>query len=217
MGDRVAHDVLIGRLAAKLRPVRPLRPPLWRAALWVVAGFMAGVLLYVARAPADPEPNVFVPWTLMSLPVITSICAAIAAFQVSMPDRSSYWAWLPLPALGLWMAASGWGCLASIGAGGLWGETVNEAVECLVFMLGIAVPLGVLVIVMLQRARPLRFMLTTSLGGLATGAGAASLLALVHPHNGTPLDLAFHAIAIVLVVIALHGVGHLLRSHRTPA
>ena len=37
--------------------------------------------------------------------------AAMAAFELSLPDRRAAWALLPLPALVLWIGASGMGCL----------------------------------------------------------------------------------------------------------
>jgi len=54
-----------------------------------------------------------------------------------------------------------------------------------------------------------------ALGGLASTGAAASLLALVHPHDAALLDLGAHAIAIV-AVLAVGAVAARL-ARRIPA
>ena len=43
--------------------------------------------------------------------IATTVSAAFAAFELSLPDRSRAWALLPLPAAALWVGASGLGCM----------------------------------------------------------------------------------------------------------
>ena len=40
--------------------------------------------------------------------------AAVAAFMVSLPDRSQRWLLLPVPTLVLWVGTVGYGCLAGL-------------------------------------------------------------------------------------------------------
>jgi hypothetical protein len=59
----------------------------------------------------------------------TGVLAAVAAFMISLPDRSRRWLLLPAPALAIWVSTIGYGCLTdwvSIGPGGVqFGETVR--------------------------------------------------------------------------------------------
>jgi hypothetical protein len=114
---------------------------------------------------------------------------------------------LPVPTALLWMAASGSGCLRS------WlVPTSREALaveprDCLVFILCVSLPLAVALVLMLRRACPLRPGLTATLGGLASAAAAATLLNLFHPFDVAATDLAIHAVAIAVVVLATRAVG----------
>ncbi|HYC14162.1 MAG TPA: NrsF family protein, partial [Stellaceae bacterium] len=105
-----ATERLIERLAADAVPVRRLSPPALRAALWLlpVAALAAvGVLVFsdlptfVERA-RDPKLAIELAATL-----VTGIAGVLAAFELSLPDRSRLWVLLPLPALVLWIASSG--------------------------------------------------------------------------------------------------------------
>jgi len=134
----------------------------------------------------------------------TALLAALAAFQVSLPDRRPAWALLPAPALLLWVGASGLGCLRS------WtvpGTHDVEARICLVFIIGVSLPLSALLLAMLRRACPLRPGLTAVLGGLAAASAAATLLNLFHPHDAAATDLAFHALAVGVVVLGNRAIG----------
>jgi hypothetical protein len=55
-------------------------------------------------------------------------------------------------------------------------------------------------ILMVRRARPLRPLRVAIVGGLAAAAAAATLLVLVHPHDSAVLDLAAHAVAVVVII-----------------
>ena len=50
-------------------------------------------------------------WLAAMGSVLTAVLAAAAAFQLGLPDRKAAWALLPLPAVLLWIGASGMGCL----------------------------------------------------------------------------------------------------------
>jgi hypothetical protein len=133
--------------------------------------------------------------------IATAVLAAIAAFQLSLPDAPRAWAWLPLPGALLWVAASGLGCLRN------WGVPADVAPfdaarDCAVFIVALSVPLSALMFGMLRRACPLRPELTAAIGGLAVAAAAATLLNFFHPFDATATDLAVHAIAVALVVAA---------------
>lgn len=209
-------EALIQDLASDLRPVRRLAPPLLRALGWLaVVGALAVALAcfadlgaMVRRLTAAPDM-----WLAVAGSTLTAILAAIAAFQTSMPDRKPAWALLPLPGLLLWVGASGLGCLRSWFVPGTHAADLVEARQCLVFILGVSLPLSILLVVMLRRGYPLRPNLTAATGGLAAAAAAATLLNFFHPFDAAATDLVVHAAAVALVVLAGQALsGRLFRD-----
>ena len=204
------HDRLIDALAANLRPVRPLRSPALRALAWLVlVVVIAGALAMFANLPAMWHRLTATPdmWLAVIGSAATTATAAFAAFELSMPDRSRTWALLPLPAFALWLGASGLGCLRAYVLPGTQVATMGETRDCLVFIVGLSVPLSVVLIFMLRRAYSLAPGLTATMAGLASAAAAATLLNFFHPYDAAATDLVVHLIAVCLVVIALRMVG----------
>ncbi len=201
---------LIERLAAETEPVRRLAPPARRAALWLIAvAAVAGIVIagfsdleVFARRARDPQLVLDMIATL-----ITGIAAVIAAFELSLPDRSPAWALLPLPPLAAWIATSGYGCYRHWITFGPDGWELGESTHCFRFILAASVPLGISLMLLLRRARPLAPVRVAAVGGLGVAAIAACLLQFFHPFDVTLLDLSVHvvAIAIVIAVAALWG------------
>ena len=133
--------------------------------------------------------------------------AAKAAFELAMPGRPRSWALLPLPAVLLWIGASGMGCLRTWATTGWDG---GDHSECLISIVAISVPLALAMIVMLRRAFPLHPVLTASLAGLACAAASATVLSLFHPGDAAAADLAFHALAVMVVTAVLTVSGRWL-------
>ncbi|MGP1667767.1 MAG: NrsF family protein, partial [Rhodanobacter sp.] len=114
MSEPRSYEMLIDALGAELVPVRRLRPPWLRTLGWLLAvAAIASVLLTrygmhpaLQRWATTPDLG----WAAIGA-VLTAICAAWAAFALSVPGRNPHWAWLPLPAALLWIGASGLGCL----------------------------------------------------------------------------------------------------------
>ncbi len=216
MSDAGSHEALIRSLAAEVRPVRRLAPPSLRALGWLaVVAALAAALASFADLGAMARRLSIVPdmWLAVTGSTLTAILAAFAAFQTAMPDRRAAWALLPVPALILWIAASGLGCLREWIVPGTHEATMHEARTCLVFILGVSVPLSVLLVAMLRRAYPLRPNLTATMGGLAAAAAAATLLNFFHPYDAAATDLVVHAIAVALVILANRALsGRTLRN-----
>ena len=209
-------EALIQNLASDLRPVRRLAPPALRALGWLaVVGALAVALAcfadlgaMVRRLTAAPDM-----WLAVAGSTLTAILAAIAAFETSLPDRKPAWALLPVPGLLLWVGASGLGCLRSWLLPGTHSADLVEARDCLVFILGVSLPLSILLVLMLRRGYPLRPNLTAATGGLAAAAAAATLLNFFHPYDAAATDLVVHAGAVVLVVLAGRALsGRLFRD-----
>jgi len=203
-------DDLIRHLTADLAPVRRLPPPTMRALLWlgVVAATALALIAFsdvtavMRRLAAAPDM-----WLAALGSASTTIFAAIAAFQLSVPDRSRAWALLPLPSALVWIVAAGAGCLRSWLLPEAHAASMNEEKDCLLFIVGLSVPLSALLIMMLRRAFPLDPGLTAVMAGLAAAAAAATLLLLFHPFDASATDLTVHTFAVALVVTANRFLG----------
>lgn len=203
---------LISRLVADAKPVKRLRPPAMRAGLWLLAAGGAGgvAILLLANLPlfADriQEPALAVEWiaTLM-----TGAAAVLAAFQLSLPDRSPAWALLPLPSLVVWIGSSGYSCYRHWITVGPTGLELGPSVDCLLFLLAVSPPLALGLLVVLHRARPLAPVRVAAMGALGVAALAAGALQFFHPFDVTFIDLGVHLGAIVLIVAGASVIEHI--------
>jgi hypothetical protein len=204
------HEGVILRLIADLKPVRRLPPPGRRTLLWLaLVAALAFILAAVADRPAVAARLTAAPdmWLSAAGSALTMVLAAVAAFQLSLPDRSQRWALLPLPAALLWVGASGAGCLRTWLVLGTHAAVLDDSKDCLVFILALSVPLSVLLLGMLRRGHTLRPGLTAAVAGLASAAAAATLLVLFHPYDASATDVAVHVFAVALVIIANRAYG----------
>lgn len=210
-------DHLVDDLARDLTPVHRLRPPTLRALVWFAALPVIGLALVPMVDAEALAQRLTVPDLCLAAigAVLTALCAALAAFQTSVPGRSPAWALLPLPPLLLWIGASGLGCLRAVLAPESNLADAGEMRGCIYFLLGFSLPLSGLLVLMLRRAAPMRPNLTATLAGLAAAGAAAALLVLIHPHDATASDLLVH-LAVITLVIALNGLagGRLLDRSR---
>jgi len=200
-----SYDRLIQALGADLTPVRRLAPPGVRTLIWLtIVGAIALALATVSDVGAMSRRLMAAPdmWLAAIGSLVTAVLAAVAAFQLSLPDRKPAWALLPLPAAVFWVAASGIGCLRSWLVPETHPAWLGEAETCLAFILGISVPLSALLIVMLRQGCPLRPNLILVIGWLACASAAATLLNFIHPYDATATDLTVHAFAVATVILA---------------
>jgi hypothetical protein len=207
---QLPQERFIRSLAADLKPIRSLQPPGLRALHWLAIVVAAAIVLaafsdraaVLARLTAAPDM-----WLSTIGAGLTMVLAAIAAFQLSLPDRKPLWALLPLPAALVWIAASGAGCLRTWLVPGTHAAVLNDSKDCLVFILVVSLPLSALLLVMLRRAYSLRPGLTAASAGLACAAAAATLLNFFHPYDASATDLAVHVAAVAIVVAANQAWG----------
>jgi hypothetical protein len=196
-------EQFIEQLAAGLEPVKRLRTPAARAAIWLALVGCAAALVIASYAHMDTAlPRLAIPRIAIECAAtgLTAIAAILAAFELSIPDRSARWAWLPLPPLLVWLGASGLGCLRS---GLLFhdGSAIGESSHCFIFIVAVSVPLAVLLFAMLRRARPLNPIPVAAMGTLGVAASAAFLLEFFHPYDVTAIDLALHLAAVAALVL----------------
>jgi len=203
---------LIEALAAKAQPVKRLRPPALRAALWLGA---VGILIALAiwlfsdlTLSMRRLENARLDWEMAGM-LLTGILAVVAAFHLSLPDRSAAWALLPLPPLALWLASMGFNCYRQ------WfidGWALGSSWDCLKFIVGVSVPLSVSLLYLLHRAAPLAPVRVAAMGGLGVASIAAFALQFFHPFDVTFMDLATQMIVVGLVVLATNGYARLRRD-----
>lgn len=215
------HDRLIGQLSADLRPVRRVPPPAVSALFWLLIVVAIGAVLATfadtgamwRRITAIPDMELAVLGS-----IATAVTAAIAAFELSLPDRSRAWALLPLPTAVAWIAGSGLGCLRAYVLPGTHVAAIGETRDCLLFIVALSAPLAAMLIIMLRRAYSLTPALTAAMAGLASASAAATLLNFFHPFDAAAVDLAVHALAVGLVIAAawMFGGRALQNSPATP-
>ncbi|MBI1285418.1 MAG: DUF1109 family protein [Thiobacillus sp.] len=193
---------LIDSLATKAGPVKRLHPPVTRAFIWLgLAGLMLALMALVHGVRPDLATRIGEPIFLLALAssLLTGIFAAIAAFLVSLPDRSRLWMLLPLPAFFAWMSTISYGCLtqwvAPMPAAGYGGE-----VRCFALMLLLFVPLSLIFLLMVRYAASFRARPVTITGSLAVAGIVATGLSLFHDHNAAAIVLLWNVGVAVFIV-----------------
>ena len=191
----IATPDLIESLAANMKPVRRLRPPVTRAACWLLLAAVVVALLAVNQGiRPDLAERLHHPAFAagMAGAALTGVLAAIAAFLVSLPDRSRLWLILPAPAVTIWLSNIGYQCLTQWIAMGPNGVSLGEATRCLATLVLTGLPLSLAMLVMLRYAAPLRPTAVTFMGSLSVAAITATALSLFHASDATLMIIMFN-------------------------
>jgi hypothetical protein len=139
----------------------------------------------------------------MAATFLTGIAAVVAAFTLSLPDRSRFWMVLPLPPLVLWLASSGYGCYQNWIAYGPQGWRLGRSSDCFVFIVTMSIPVAIALYLVLRRALPLDPLRVMAAGGLGIAALAAATLQFYHPFDVTIVDLTVHVVAVLIVMTVM--------------
>jgi hypothetical protein len=199
---------LIDALVECAMPVRRLRPPLVRGALWLaLAAFILALLAIGHGVRADLAERLHQPVFVVSIAaaLATGVLAAVAAFMVSLPDRSQWWLALPAPALAVWVGTIGYGCLTDWVVIGPDGVRFGETLRCFATLVLTSVPLALALAVMLRYAALLRPGAVTLAGALAVAAITSSALSLFHDLDATMMILIWNLGTAALIT----GLGSL--------
>jgi hypothetical protein len=208
---------LIASLSAGATPVRRLRPPLLRAGLWLLSAGVVVVLLAAARgirpglALLLQEPSFT---AALAGSLLTGALAAVAAFELSLPDRSRLWLLLPAPALVLWLSTIGYGCLTDWVGLEPDGVRLGSTLECFATLVLVSLPPAAVLAAMLRRSAWLDPTPAAMSGGLAIGGVAATAMALLHDLDATVMVLIWTlgAAALIVALSGLLGPRVLARS-----
>lgn len=214
----IATSDLIDRLAASAPPVRRLRPPLTRAACWLLsAAIILSLLAFGHGLRADLSQRLqqggFVAGVTAS--ALTGVLAAVAAFFLSLPDRSRLWLLLPGPALVAWLSMLGYQCLTDWVSLDLGGIRLGETARCFATLVLTSLPLSLLMIAMLRYAALLRPTAAAIAGGLAVAAFTATGLSLFHALDAAAMILAWN-LGTAALMLGLAGLLVRKISGRTP-
>jgi len=198
---------LIESLATSMTPVRRLRPPLVRAGCWLLLAAIILGLLAVSHGvrpdlPQRLQLSGYAITTGSSL--LTGMCAAIAAFMLSLPDRSRLWLLLPAPALFAWLSTIGYQCLTHWISFPPNGVRLGETAGCFATLVLTGFPLSLAMLAMLRYAGPLRATTTALTGSLAVAAITATALSLFHQLDATVMILLWN-LGTAVVFIGLAG------------
>jgi len=198
---------LIESLVANAAPVRRLRPPLARAAGWLLfAALMLALLAVVHGMRPDLDLRLQQPVFVLGVAasLATGVLAALASFIVSVPDRSRFWLLLPAPALIAWLSTIGYGCLTewvSIRPGAV---TLGETARCFATLMLVGGPLSIALLVMLRYAALLSPTPVAILGSVAVAAMTATALSLFHELDATVMVLIWN-VGVAALLVALGG------------
>lgn len=210
---------LIASLSANATPVRRLRPPLVRASCWLSLALLILVLLGVSHGlrpdfAKQVGDRAYVVGLVAS--VLTGVLATVAAFMLSLPDRSRLYTLLPVPSLLVWMLTISVGCLTDWVAVGPEGMKMGEAVSCFATLVLTGLPLSLALLVMLRYTARLRPVTVIWMGSLAVGALTASALTLFHDIDATVMILMWNLGAAGLIVALGRTFGHRMLSWVAP-
>jgi hypothetical protein len=202
-----------------LKPVRRLRPPVTRAACWLLlAAVVVGLLAVGQGVRPDLATRIHDPSFAAGIvgAILTGVLAAVAAFLVSLPDRSRLWLLLPAPAVVLWLTNIGYQCLGDWVSFGPDAVSIGEATRCLATLVLTSLPLSLAMLVMLRYAAPLRPTAVTCMGSLSVAAITATALSLFHSGDATLMIIMFN-IGTAMMFVGLGGVfGHRMMQWIAP-
>jgi hypothetical protein len=213
---------LISELGRDLRPVRRLRPPAWRAALWLSAAVaVTGLLVLRHGLRPDLAGHFAQPGFVLEFAgeFATAIGAALGAFYLSVPGRSRLWALAAAPGALLWLSEMGYGCWSDWLTFGPDGLALGPSFACFEFIATTTIPLSAALLFLLRYAAPVRPATTAMFATLSVASLAAAGQSLMHGLDTSIMILVWHlgSVAILLALARFAGPRLLQRYYEPPA
>jgi hypothetical protein len=207
-------DGLIRRLAEKIEPVRPLRRPWIRTAVWLAVSFPYVVLvIYLLRPRPDLASKVLEARYVIeqTSALAAAVIAAAAAFASTVPGYNRKFLMFPLAPLALWLGTLGHGCFQDWIHSGPGGLVVRPDWMCFPAIAFIGAVPAVTMSVMLRRGAPLTPHLTSALGGLAAAGLGSFGLRLTESQDSSVMVLVWQVGSVFLLSALAASAGrHLL-------
>jgi hypothetical protein len=219
-------DRLIAELAGRAEPVRHLRPPWIRTAIWLALAIPPLVLVIavhgldvdLSAALADRRFVIEQGATLA-----TALTAAVAALASTVPGVNRKWLWLPAVPLAIWLATVGASCVADWRSLGPAGLQLRWDGACFLPMVLIGIVPAVTMVSMLRHGAPLFPRLSLILAAVATAGVVNFALRFFHFGDVSVMVLVWHLGMVALLSIGAGllgpgflGWGHLLSGLRFP-
>lgn len=204
-------DELIASLAADVKPVRPLAPPVQRLAVGLVIALaiMTATVFVHGFRPSLMDQIGDTRFVLeFGASILTGICALAAAFLLALPDRSPNYVYLPLPALLVLLLTLGRGCYGDFLHINANGVEYEESSFCFAYIVEVSVLLTIPMVIMLRHAARVRPGPVMLMIGLAAATLASGALKLFHDDDTALMILIWHGSATLLVVFG----SYLLRE-----
>jgi hypothetical protein len=200
---------LIHALSDNLEPVRPIRRPWLRTALWLAILSPYIAILLVVMAPRHNLSTRI--WdTRFQIELVfafaTGITAVLAAFASVIPGpRRRLWAWPLIPLAG-WLATIGEGCVRAGAAGMTW----EHDLTCFPFILVFGTTPAIVLWLMLRRGAPMTPRLSVALGALGAAGLGNFCVRLGHPEDVSLMLLVWHLGGVFLVTAMSSFAGRTL-------
>ena len=203
-------DRLIESLARDVEPVRPLREPWVRAALWsLAAGFYAVLLALALTSSDDVAVNTarggFVAYQAAAIAMV--IGAAAAAFASVVPGYPRRIILLPVAGASVWLATLLAGVPEEWRAVRLSGLADRHELACVVTIVATAVPPAFGLTRMLRNGVPLAPRLTMMLSVLAAAGLTNVVTCLASPHTSRIAVLVWHGATLIALCVLAAGIG----------
>jgi hypothetical protein len=206
-------QALIDSLSRDLSPVRPLRNPLIRTALWValLVPYTALVIIVLGFLLKRPISTLDRPFLMeQTFALLTGITAAMAAFASTIPGRKRTYLLSPVLPLIAWLGTLGKNCLAT-GPLAITGHNV----WCFPFVIILGTAPAILLCKMLRRGAPLTPNVTAGLGALAAAGVGNFCVRLVHQEDVTLMLLIWHVGGVFLLSVLTATAGRYLLNWRS--
>jgi hypothetical protein len=185
---------LIVQLVGDLRPVRRLRPPLFRLGIWLLLS-LPWVIAVVFVMGLRPDINARLSdgrWLVeQGAALATAMMAAMAAFCAGVPGRPRWEHFMPLLPLTVWLSALALGSAQEWLLAGSLSLIFHQDWQCLPGIVFVGIGPASVMVAMLRRGFPSAPMTTTALGALASGGLAEVGLRLFHPEAASLMVLVW--------------------------
>jgi hypothetical protein len=204
---------LANRLTTSLEPVRALRHPWYRAAVWLVLTAPYVALVVVVMSPRPDLGAKLADWRFaieQSAALATGIAAAGAAFASTIPGLSRRFLLVAAAPAAVWLGSLGQGCIQAWVQAGPNGLALQPDWFCFPAILLVGTVPAIVMAVMLRRGAPLTPHTTAALGGLAAAGLGNFGLRFFHPQDASVMVLVWQ-VGTVVVLSAMAGwLGRLL-------